>query len=73
MQLLSNFFTFQKLFQVGAIVLSFLSLVLTIQMYANISQVVKTVVTKRNKAFVLISALIIVISVLLFILGFVIL
>jgi len=73
MELLNNFFTFQKIFQIAAVVFSFLFLVLTIQMYANIVKVVKTVVTKRNTAFVFISLILIVISILLFILGFVIL
>jgi len=73
MELLNNFFTFQKIFQIGAIVFSFLFIVLTVQMYANISQEVKTVVTKRNTFFVFVSLLLVIISVLLFILGFVIL
>jgi len=73
MRLLNDFFTFQKIFQIGAIVFSFLFLVLTIQMYANISAVVKTVVTKRNHFFVFISFILVIVSILLFILGFVIL
>jgi len=73
MEILSEFFTFQKIFQVGAIIFSFLFMVLTIQMYANIKQEVKTVVTRRNTLFIFISTLLVVISILLFILGFVIL
>lgn len=73
MELINSLFTLNRLIQVGALVFSFLFIVLTIQMYANIVQATKTVSTKRNTAIVMISALLIVISVLLFILGFVIL
>jgi len=73
MELINNIFTFDKVFQIGAIVFSFLFLVLTIQMFANIKQVVKTVVTTRNHMFVFISGILVVISLLLFFLGFVIL
>ena len=73
MDQLSNLFTFHIVFKIGALVFSFLFLVLTIQMFANISEVAKTVVTKRNTAFIFITGLLVVISILLFILGFVIL
>lgn len=73
MELLANFFTLQRIFQVGALVFSFLFLIFSIQIYANINQIAKTVVTKRNGTIVFISSLLIIISILLFILGFVIL
>ncbi len=73
MDILINFFTFQNIFKAGAIVFSFLFIVLTIQMYANVSRISKTVVTKRNGVFITITLFLIFISILLFILGFVIL
>ena len=73
MDLINSIFTLNKMFQIGAIVFSFLFVVLTIQMYANVREVVRTVVTSRNHMFVLVTAILIAISVLLFILGFVIL
>ena len=73
MELLANFFTLQRIFQVGALVFSFLFIIFSIQIYANINQIAKTVVTKRNGTIVFISSLLIIISILLFILSFVIL
>lgn len=73
MELLANFFTLRRIFQVGALVFSFLFIIFSIQIYANINQIAKTVVTKRNGAIVFISLLLIIVSILLFILGFVIL
>lgn len=73
MDLINNFFTFERIFQAGGIIFSFLFIVFSIQIYANISQIAKTVVTKRNQAIIFITSLLIGVSVLLFILGFVIL
>lgn len=73
MELINSLFTLNRLIQIGALVFSFLFIVLTIQSYANIVQATKTVSTKRNTGIVMVSALLIVISVLLFVLGFVIL
>ena len=73
MDLINSIFTLNKMFQIGAIVFSFLFVVLTIQMFANVREVVRTVRTSRNHMFVLVTAILIAISVLLFILGFVIL
>ena len=73
MKQLNDFFTFKHVFQTGAIVFSFLFIVITIQMYADVSRVVRTVVTKRNHAFIFTALILIITSILLFILGFVIL
>lgn len=73
MELIDNLFTLNRVIQIGALVFSFLFIVLTIQMYANIVQATKTVSTKRNTGIVILSGSIIIISVVLFILGFVIL
>lgn len=73
MELIENIFTLNRVIQIGGLVFSFLFIVLTIQIYANIVQASKTVSTKRNTGIVMISGLLVVISVVLFILGFVIL
>ena len=73
MEILNSFFTFRKIFQIGGIVFSFLFIVLTIQMFASISQVAKSVLTRGNSLFIFVSLFLIIISVILFILGFVIL
>lgn len=73
MELIDNLFTLNRVIQIGALVFSFLFIVLTIQMYANIVQATKTVSTKRNTGIVVLSGSLIIISVVLFILGFVIL
>jgi len=73
MEIFNLLFSLNRIIQVGAIVLSFLFIVLTIQSYANIILATKTLSTKRNTAIVMVSALLIIVSVLLFILGFVIL
>jgi len=73
MELLNKLFTFTSIFKLGGIIFSFLFLILTIQMNANVSQVVHTVETKRNWAFVLISRLLVFTSIILLILGFAIL
>lgn len=73
MELIDNLFTLNRVIQIGALVFSFLFIVLTIQMYANIVQATKTVSTKRNTGIVILSGSLIIISVVLFILGFVIL
>lgn len=71
--MLSNFFTLQKILKAGALVFSFLFIILSIQVFANITQIAKTVVTKRNGAIIFISSFLIIVSVLLFIFGFLIL
>jgi hypothetical protein len=73
MEIVNTIFTFERIFQVGALVFSFLFIIFSIQIYANIKQIAKTVVTKRNGAILLITSLLMIISILLFILGFVIL
>jgi len=73
MEIFNLLFSLNRIIQVGAIVLSFLFIVLTIQSYANIILATKTLSTKRNTAIVMVSTLLIIVSVLLFILGFVIL
>jgi hypothetical protein len=73
MEILNNFFSFNSVFKVGAIVFSFLFVVLTIQMHANVSQVIKSVVTGQNLFYLTISKVLVAISVLLFLLAFVIL
>jgi len=73
MEALSNFFSFDGMFKVGAIAFSFLFVVLTIQMHANVSQVIKSVITSRNIFYLTISKILVAISVLLFLLAFVIL
>lgn len=73
MELLNNFFSFSSIFKIGAIVFSFLFVVLTIQMHANVSQVIKSVVTGHNLFYLTISKVLVAISVLLFLLAFVIL
>jgi len=73
MEIVNDFFTLQRIFQAGALVFSFLFIVFSIQIYANINQIAKTVVTQRNGAIIFISSLLMIISILLFILGFVIL
>jgi len=73
MDLLNNLFTLNNIIKVGALVFSFLFIVLTIQIYANTIQASKTVSTKRNTGIVVISLFLVIMSIVLFILGFAIL
>lgn len=71
MEVLNNIFTLQKALQFAGIVFSFFSFIFSIQLYANLHQVMEVVATKRNRGFQFISLLLIIISILLFIAAFV--